>query len=368
MKILHVINSLDIGGAESLLAALLANWSDEHHVVVLQGQGPLSEKVGRSAASLTSVGASKSSRDLVKMLVGVQRQVDRLRPDILHSHLVQSDFVSLLINARGAKRITSVHVASIQETDPLRSRIMAHAVGRLSRFFAVAIATSDRSVEYMKSLRYSSPAIVINNGTPVVEQPLFDPNRVVFLSLARFNPVKGHDVLLKAFKQHLESYPESRLLCAGEGVSLENSRFASLAADAGFSQSDSASARFLGPCLNVAELFAHASALVISSFSETFPMVGSEACMHGVPVITTDVGGASSFALRSDMLVSPKSVGALARAMNCYAEMQPHERAKLSQESRCKALKQFDIGISARAYTEVYNGLVSTSSRSESKS
>lgn len=368
MKILHIINSLDIGGAESLLGALLENWEDEHHVVVLQGVGPLSDRVSRAAASLTSIGATRSSRDLWKMARGVQGKIDRIRPDVIHSHLVQSDFVSLLSKARGARRITSVHVASIQDTDPPRSRIMARVVGRMSGLFSSAIATSERSREYMETLGYSCPITVINNGTPVVSLPPFDADKVVFLSLARFNPVKGHDVLLEAFQKHLASYPKSELLCAGEGVTLNNASFASLASRVENFQACKESVRFVGPSLNVRKLFERSTALVISSFSETFPMVGSEACMHGIPVITTDVGDAGSFALRKELLVAPRSPGELAMAMNYYAGLRPEDRMVLSDESRRKAVEQFDIRITARRYADVYREVVHDSFDAESLS
>lgn len=357
MRILHIINSLNIGGAESLLAALMENWDGENHVLVLQGEGHLSSRLKASAASLTYVGASTSSLDFPRMVRGVQRAVDQQRPDIIHSHLVQSDLLSLLINGRGARRVTSIHVASIQPTDPPRSRVIAHVVGLLSRRFSVAIATSSRSIQYVEALGYKCPSIVINNGTPVVQEVQFDADKVVFLSLARFNPVKGHLVLLAAFDRHLESYPESHLVCAGAGVSLENPEFASVVRAALVGERTIDSIDFIGPQLQITPLFEKASALVISSKSETFPMVGSEACMHGVPVITTDVGDATSFALDENLIVAPDSVSELTAAMNFYAHLSPDERIRISSASRQKALVEFDVKITAARYLDVYRSV-----------
>lgn len=361
MRILHIINSLDIGGAETVLAGLLENISDEHHVVVLQSDGPLGRRVGKAAASVTYVGASKSSRDVLKMVKGLQQAVDKVRPDILHSHLVHSDFISLMVRPRGARRVTSIHVATLQSTDPLRSRVVARIVGHLSRFFAMAIATSDRSLQYMDGLGYRCPRTVIINGTPAVQEVDFRQDRVVFLSLARFNAVKGHPILLEAFLGHLESHPASRLVCAGAGVELTNPEFTTMLGSVGITDPARLPIDFLGPQMNIAALFARASALVISSRSEAFPMVGSEACMHGIPVITTDVGGCRIFALREELLIQPGSVAALTRAMNYFAELPPNERNNLSVESRQLGLDKFDIRVTASAYCDVYRGVLNNS-------
>lgn len=353
MKILHVINSLDIGGAESLLAGLLENWEEEHHVVVLQKPGPLTGRVTRSAVSVCFIGASTSSLELPKMILGLQRVVNEVRPDILHSHLVQSDLVSLAVRTRGARRITSIHVATLQKTDSFRSKAIARLVGRLSSNYAIAIATSDRSLEYMDVLGYRCRQQVINNGTPVVPESEFDSNSVVFLSLARFHPVKDHGTLLRAFKVHLETYPTSRLICAGTGIGLDNPEFSALFRSV-FSNACEWPVDLRGAQEDVSDVFNEATALVISSKSETFPMVGSEACMRAVPVITTDVGGSHAFALRSALLVEPGSVADLARAMNWYAHLSPAERRVLSFESRSKAIKEFDIRKAAVEYEMVY--------------
>lgn len=358
MKVLHIINSLDIGGAESLLAALMENWNGENHVLVLQSAGPLGPRLEKAAASVVYLGASTSSLDFFKMLRGVQKAIALRRPDILHSHLVQSDLLSLLANAKGARRVTSIHVASIQPTDPLRSRVIAHVIALFSRRFSAAIATSSRSLQYTQELKYKCRSVVINNGTPAVREVPLSAGNVVFLSLARFNPVKGHGILLESFERHLAMYPGSRLICAGTGVTLANPEFSALVATTINSEKTLNSIDFIGPQLEIRALFERASALVISSMSETFPMVGSEACMHGVPVITTDVGDARSFALHENLVAAADSVPALTASMDFYAKITPQERLHIATQSREKALREFDIRKTASLYLGVYESVL----------
>ncbi len=83
-------------------------------------------------------------------------------------------------------------------------------------------------------------------------------------------------------------------------------------------------------------------------------MVGSEACMHGVPVITTDVGGAKAFAMDERWVVQPGSVALLENAMNNFAEVSVQERAELSEKSRRRALSDFDLSEVAAKYEALY--------------
>lgn len=355
MRILHVINSLEIGGAEILLRGLLGEWKDDdHHVVVLQSRGGLSDAIEANASSVVHLGCAKSALAVGSMLLGLRKVVRKLKPDVVHSHLMQSDLVSLLCPMKGVERFTSLHTSGMGSFDSRQSRLVSKLVALLSRRFNAAIATSEKSRDYMNSVGYKCPAVVINNGTPKAEPVDYQNTGCVFLSLARFHEVKGHSILVAAFKRHQARFPESTLVCAGTGVSLSNDDFSDFVGSAAHELSLSGSARFVGPETEIRSLFAAASALVISSLSETFPMVGSEACMHGVPVITTDVGGASAFTMDERWLVKPGSELALAKAFDDFASLSSKDRDDLSRRSREKALKEFDLAQVAVKYSKAY--------------
>lgn len=79
--------------------------------------------------------------------------------------------------------------------------------------------------------------------------------------------------------------------------------------------------------------------------------------MHGIPVITTDVGDCSIFALDDALLVRPESVAELTSAMNHFAELSPSEKALLAERSRQRGLEKFDIRETAAAYEAIYANL-----------
>lgn len=323
--------------------------------MVLQQRGACSPAVEKSATTVTHLNASKSSLSAIGMVTGLWGAVRRLRPDIVHSHLLQSDFVSLMCPMRGTKRYTSIHSSFIGPLDPPRSRLVAKLVALMSHRFAGAIATSEQSLQYMAESGYRCSGTVVINGTPKVDPVSYSSEPVSFLSLARFHEVKGHAILLAAFEDHLRRHPESKLVCAGSGVAVDNPKFVASVGNRAIVLEDSGRAVFKGPQTDIRSLLEDSSALLISSVStESFPIVGAEACMHGVPVITSDVGGAKAFATTDQWLVEPGSESQLSEAMDAFAELSPEERSKLSAQSRERALSEFDIHRVAERYTSLY--------------
>lgn len=108
------------------------------------------------------------------------------------------------------------------------------------------------------------------------------------LSVATFIPLKGHDVLVRAFSHVLSKVPEARLiLVGGDGPEIEPIRrlIDSLSlADSVVIFKDVAHER-IPAFLSQAQLF------VLASRSEGFPLVVVEAAAAKVPVVCTRVGG-----------------------------------------------------------------------------
>ena len=106
MKIIQIINSLDTGGAERMLANLLSTrtfTNDCITVVSLKSHGDLSDEIGRSGHKVVHLGVTKSPVGFLK-LFKLPFMIAQMRPDVIHSWLYQSDlvngFVALLTGRR----------------------------------------------------------------------------------------------------------------------------------------------------------------------------------------------------------------------------------------------------------------------------
>jgi glycosyltransferase involved in cell wall biosynthesis len=108
-------------------------------------------------------------------------------------------------------------------------------------------------------------------------------NPVRIVMVARFDQQKDHVTLLKAF----QNIPEAHLDLVGDGLDLE--KIKTLAKELKIIDR----INFLGFRTNVAEVLAQAQIFTLISNWEGFPRTTIEAMRAGLPVIVSDVGGAS---------------------------------------------------------------------------
>lgn len=114
------------------------------------------------------------------------------------------------------------------------------------------------------------------------------------LSVARYDRIKGHDVLLKAFSTVHLSEPDWQLkIC---GMIQDRSYFDEL--------SDFVKKNNLTGCVELLDelsdselehVYMEASIFVLLSYVESFALVRAEASYYGLPVVTTDAGCGSTY-------------------------------------------------------------------------
>lgn len=155
----------------------------------------------------------------------------------------------------------------------------------------------------------------------------------ILLTLASFNPCKGHRELLAAVPAIRAAIPDCRLLLAGDGPLRDE--IAALAR----SMADRP-VELLGYREDVADLLAAADLLVLPSLSEGFGSVLAEASWVGLPAVATTVGGAPELLngghRPAGWLVPPGDPDALAAAV-VEAVGSLHERNARSARARARA-------------------------------
>lgn len=357
MKILTIVNDATLGGAQTLLAALHAEWppEDERLLLVLLGRGELSERYATSFPDVVYLGFPRGSRNVVALRRGAQRVIDRFRPDVIHSNLAQSDLVSLLCAGRGAARVSTIHSSGTLEgrspENPTVLRLVAALSGRLD----VVVASHDSCREYASRVGLPAPAVTIPNGVPIPATTADAASGRTFLSLSRWHPMKGHGDLFRAFARSGLHRDGWTVVCAGQGVTEDDPEVVDELERATGSPEIRAAITLRGPVQDVRPLLDSCGALVISSrYGETYPLVGMEACARAVPVIATDVGGARDFVLDEQLLCRPGQPEDLARAMQDLAVMAHADRQDLGVRSRRTAQERFDIESRRAAYRDTF--------------
>lgn len=139
-----------------------------------------------------------------------------------------------------------------------------------------------------------------------------------FLAIGNLLPVKGHDVLLRAFRQVMNRKPDCCLCIIGDGPLRGDLQ--QLCEELGIG--DRVLFKGTKQPSAVREEMLSSDALVVSSHFETFGVVVIEAMSCGLPVVSTPCGGPQGLLTAESGLIA-KAAGpvALAEAMMCMMDM-----------------------------------------------
>lgn len=228
---------------------------------------------------------------------------------------------------------TDIHTSS-------RNPLMRPFVRRALASASIRYANSEALVKQIEQFGLDCDLLTNIRPLPLdVPRAGFRNDRANFLAAARFERVKGIDILLDALA--LMPAPRPRIYLAGNGT-LEND-LRMQTANLGL-QDDVVFLGFLDE-RKMASALRACDAVVIPSRDESIPMIFKEAARFGAPVVATDVGDLGNFVreYNAGVVVPPNNARALADGMKTFLNT-PHEKycARLGEIA-----SQFDITRSA---------------------
>lgn len=311
MNILHVVrNLIYVGGAETYIKDLIAYQQQRSsvHIFIYCVEGLNSDVrpsfLNADVLFLNSNVSRANWYSLFKVL-NLRRIIKKYKIDIVHSHLFNADFPSVLASyscsvpivmtkyclfGRAAERNSLIEKVF---TKPFIDIILNPVITNLSSFvFATSNAALLKYRSFNKRIEYS-PCTPINSKLVdykidhkkkiILRKEMgIDSDMIVFLCVARFVPEKGHRYLIEAFKKI--TYSNAMLVLVGDGFLRKEIEF-----DVGADKR----IILLGVRNDVIDILRVASVFVLSSISESLPLSIQEAIASGLPVIATNVGGVS---------------------------------------------------------------------------
>lgn len=357
MRILHIVNDSATGGAQTLIENLCRSHGAQAdiQILVLLGKDHLSDRFA-AVSDVVHLNLERASMRVDVAVRKVSNSIRRFAPDIIHSHLLQSDLLSLLAKVPAhASRVSTVHTTGFSPSDRLRSRILPHVVARMSRGFEAVVACTTASADYMVDMNYSArKCVTIENGVAVPDTwhrlPIGGRSGH-FVCLSRWHPMKDHRTLFQAYASLRRAYPAVSLSCAGSGMEASNPALCAMLEDVGLRRD----VALLGPVDNVEHLLATSDASVISSaYGEALPMAGLESLVSGTPVIGTTIGSIPDLVADDRLLIPPSDVDKLSGALGAVIEMSNEEYQTLRHRSRTIGEHSFNAEVTASKYLNLY--------------
>ncbi|MEX1265003.1 MAG: glycosyltransferase family 4 protein [Actinomycetota bacterium] len=363
MRILHIQKVAGIGGSERQLLWLLPALADRgHRVAILVLAAPGSDRftTPMRAAGVKVLEMPAGTAADPRVTLRITRVLRRLRPDVVHTHLVHADVHGLA--AARAVRVPAVTTA--HNVNPLWRRPAVHRAARLAYSGAAGVvAISDFVRHHVESLGLVTPGRtrVIPYGIDARGWAATAAERAIARTAlavgsdetavgvaARCVPGKGHEVLFAAVASARRQAGSLRLLVAGDGPLLPELR--RIATDIPVS--------FLGHVADV-RTFLHATdALVFPTqrwLGEGFGLAALEAMAAGVPVVTSDAGALPEVIDdgQTGMVVPAGSVRALSGTLVGLAA-DPVRRAVLGEAGQVRAREVFSLDRMVDSLLDVY--------------
>ncbi|GDX81685.1 glycosyl transferase family 1 [Deltaproteobacteria bacterium] len=362
MRIVELVPSLDVGGAERLAALLAQGLTTLGHdvtvVSMFAATGSWIEAELRAAGIELRFLDKQPGLDL-RMIGRLRRVLRDLQPDVVHTHLHTLKYAWPAVGFRGPAIVHTVHNLAEHEVET-HTRAVHHVAFRLG---VEPVAIGDAVAESLKRVYGRTPRSVIPNGIRVADfrspagtrertrqalasQLGFEADTTLFFTAGRLNEQKNHAGLLDAFAS--PALASAHLLVAGEGALL--GALQAQAAALGVASR----VHFLGVRRDVSTLMAAADAFVLASNWEGNPLVVLEAMAAGLPVVATDVGCVAELVSHeTGRVVPPGSPPALAAALAELAGDRALVRA-LGARGADIAAARFDVAVMARAYSELF--------------
>jgi glycosyltransferase involved in cell wall biosynthesis len=381
-KILHIINSFEFGGAETMLRNLLLQGRGgggggggggrfRPVVVSLIDDMSLAGPIVEAEIPLHVLGMRPGVPDPRKLML-LARLLRRERPAVVQTWMDHSNLLGAMAVRLARVRAPlawgvhhSRHIGGISKRSTLWT---VAACARLSRLPAAIVCCSEASRTAYAARGFATGGMrVIPNGFDTARfRP--DPDArddlrrelglagdVALIGLAaRYDPLKDHETFLRAAVLVAREAPEVRFVLCGAGVDAANRALVSAIASLGLE----GRCHLLGPRRDIARILAGLDLLVSSSISEAFPLAVGEAMACGVPCVVTDVGDSAAIVGPTGWVVPPRDPRALAAACRAAFELSPRARGRRGQDARRRIREHFELAVIARRYEALYESLI----------
>lgn len=315
MRIIQVVESLDLGGVErlaiQLAAAERARGHDCNIYCVFQS--------GAQASVATERGIrlrcfNKKPGLSVKSLTDLVQALRTDLPDVVHTHNSGiHHYAAVAARLAGVPVVVNTRHSGFAQEHLKREKHYRWSMKLTDKVVFVSESTRNKVLKELALPNLS--CTVILNGIPVHELSRNSSSRsclpqIVFGTVGRLVPIKAHDVLIAAFARLTRDIPTARLRIAGAGPLMS----ALQQQICEHHLSDKVTLE--GGTLEPERFYRDINVFVLPSHSEGMPLALLEAMASGLPVIATSVGGIPEVVSEEvGWLCSPGDPDELAAAM-----------------------------------------------------
>ena len=322
IKVLHLITSLEVGGAQHGMLLGLPRFDNnryEHIVCSIMDRMQMAQQFRNAGIEVRTLALSRKSD--ISVALRLRSLLKELQPDVLHTYLLHANILGRIIGrlagvpaiigsertigqARRWSRLATKLTNPLTDAVEVNSEIGSKAITR-------DLGVPSEKVELVRSgLNLEAFSTSTKRAELRSELGLNDEHHLVTF-IGRLRPVKGVEYGIKAFAAASQQHENLRMVLAGEGEQL--GYLQALTEQLGIKDK----VTFLGVRNDLPDLLAATDSLLMPSLNEGFPRTAIEAMAAGKPIIATRVGGTPEAIIDGEtgLLVPAQDVDAMAKML-----------------------------------------------------
>jgi glycosyltransferase involved in cell wall biosynthesis len=347
VRILHVITTIDRGGAEKQLLTLVREQIRNGKtvtVIYLKGQGEL---LAEFEAIGSDVDSSITNRSFFFKLVRLCSFM-RGKFDIIHAHLPEAEILTSLTFTRTPIIVSRHNSECFFPNSKVISRLLSMFVeSRVKGCIAISRAVKSFLIESREWENLNNISIVhygIDCSNLSIKKSFTSQQVITFLTIGRLVPQKSIPFLLRSFAEHIKDFTNDKLIIVGDGY-LSNF-YKQLAKELNIEKHVS----WIGRVENVNTFYRSSDVFVLASKYEGFGLVLLEAMCENIAILGSNVSSIPEvLGPNHPGLFESENVKDLARAMQLSRRADfrekiiAHQNQKLNEYRPILMEKKIDL-------------------------
>lgn len=373
MKIVHVITSLDDGGAEHTLYKICKYDKKNQHIVIsLKGSGKYSPLLKKLKITVYNINMKKNFFLIFKFFL-IRKFLINLKPDIVQTWLVHGDFfggiasrLAGIENVAWNIRYSKLEIGKAKFSTILLTRILAKLSNLIPK---LVIVVSKSAYKNCKELGYRhKKLLMIPNGYDLRNHKFKKFHKLNFRkkynvkknipligTIARYDPKKDHSNLLKALNIVKLKKIDFECFLVGNNITHKNS----VLYDEIKKLKLEKNIKLLGKKNNILEIMKGIDLYIQSSSSEGFPNVIAESMACKTPCVSTNAGDASFIIGKTGWIVPIKNSKLLSHAIEkALNELKSANWKLRCTQARNRIKSKFSIFQMLEAYNKTWIRLI----------
>ncbi len=361
IKVLQLLVSMPVGGAENMVMALATCLDPREFqvtVVCIGAAGPMAEELTRSGYPVISLGLDIKYASKFLIICRLRSLFRELRPDILQTHLYHPNLYGRLASlGLGLKGVVAT-VHNLYKRVKLHRCLLNCLLAQVSDYVVLFSPQVRQDVQRYDRIPASRIRLV-SPGVPMRDLRVKESRAEAMERLgikgfclgtvSRLEEQKGHEYLLRAIELIRPEIRDLTLLIVGDGQ--ERASLERLVRDLGLDET----VRFLGTRRDVPLILRGLDLYVQPSLWEGIPLTLLEAMGAGVPAISTRVGRAPEVIQDGEngRLVPPGNAGALAAAI-LEAYRHPEWRQQWKEKGERTIREKYSLDQMLSQFADIY--------------